>query len=198
MKKALTLSLILIILSGCTSKLRSIKSDQDTHLDGGEGYLLMAINTNRTLERLFVTGSQNFSLSNNDVRAGTNYILINLPAGKYEFSRAEFWSLYIDIPSIEHDWTFEIESDSISYVGDLELESVGGRRTYVELVNNSSVALEFMEERFPNILKSRTIKYKGPGTDDFYQLVALKAAGKGTEKGDNAAQQQITNEGVSQ
>jgi len=179
MQKRIGVLLIVLFLSGCVSKLKTIKNDKDVHLEQGQGYLLMAINTNVSLTKLYVSGTQRFTLSKEDLKRGTNYILVNLPAGEYEFNKAHFYNYYFSISDSDHDWQFKIKPNIISYIGDLNIETEWwGRRSYMELVNNSSIALEFLETKFPNILKSRQVEYQGPGNDDFFQVVAQSGESK--------------------
>lgn len=163
---------VIFLLSACTAKLSSIRTDVDNHLGSEEGYLLMAINTNLGLSKLHVSGTQSFSLSYKDLRRGSNYVLLNLPAGDYEFMRVNYNQLYYFDINNTNDWSFKIQPGVISYVGDLEIDSVWQKYSYVELVNNSSLAMDFMESRFANILKSRKIIYQGPGEDDFFDYIS--------------------------
>lgn len=160
---------LIFLLSSCTAKLQSLKTDKDVHLDDGEGYLLMEINTEISLSRLYVSGPTRFSLSYRDLRKGSNYVLINLPAGEYEFIRAEMKDYYINISDDNLDWTFEIKPDAISYVGALQIEKIWDKKFYLELVNKSSMAQEFLESKFQNILNSKQVVYQGPGEDDFFE-----------------------------
>ena len=163
-----------MIFSGCAQKMESIKEDVALNLRSDEGYLLIAVETNLTLEEIIFSGRKKIALTSADLQAGGNYILIPLPAGNYELDKVVFrQNLAID--SFDDDlWQFSVRKGSISYVGHLTLYS---RSTYwrvysnIELLNNSSIALEYMEQNFSNIVANKPMVYAGPGEDAFFEVL---------------------------
>ena len=164
--------LFAFLIFGCAQNRSSIKEDVDVLTEVDQGYLLMSIDTNRSLKSIRIFGHQDFKLTQDDVQSGTNYILLPLEAGNYYIDKVEVnnWMSYrFD----EEHWSFKIEKGMISYVGDFVFQARGlwSRVAEVELENNSSSAYEFMEENFSNILSSRQIRYHGPGTDNFLAFI---------------------------
>jgi hypothetical protein len=161
--------LCILLLSSCSAKISSIKSDKDEYLMISEGYLLLEISTNRNLEKILISGEKKIVLTRKELRAGSNYILTNLPAGDYQIEKV-YTSAYFRFLFDEKIWSFHVEPNVISYIGTLEVRK-SWFFSYFELINNSSLALEYLEEHFPNILGSRKIVYSGPGEDRFFDLV---------------------------
>ncbi len=169
----LTLSSTLI-LSGCSTTVTSLKQDKDKTLLQNQGFLLLGVETNRSLKKIEISGPMDIDLSAKDIKGGTNYLLVDLEAGVYTIERVlldGYWRLYLDD---EDPWQFEVAAGKISYVGHLEIVQRGyWRRTHsTELVNRSSEALEFLADSYPNIFASRTVSYGGPGEDKFFSYLA--------------------------
>lgn len=177
-------SLILFLLSGCQQTLnqpapqyvRSIHPDNVQTLQEGHGYLLMAVTTNLNIRSLFINGPINIALKQADLESGTNYILVPLPQGQYNISEI---SMYFGNYSFDKNdyWNFEVMGDTISYIGDLQTEFQGKYNTTIsyELRNRSSYALEFLENKYPTLLKSKTVVYSGFGEDRFLEFMTQKS-----------------------
>ncbi len=176
MSKIKILLLVLVFggsVSGCATKVTSIKKDADVNIKVGEGYLLMAVDTNLNLQKIKISGRKSIELTNKDLRIGSNYILINLPAGNYSFERVVFRSARGRTWSnlTEGMWDFKVSQGAISYVGHVKVKtSYWSYWTSTELVNNISQAMVYMEQNFANILKSRVFEYHGPGEDNFLEV----------------------------
>lgn len=165
----------LLWLTSCATQVTSIKQDKDRVLESGRGYVLLGLQTNRDLKSISIDGPQNIKLSSADIKQGTNYLLVDLEAGIYTVDKVRldnYWRVKLDD---EEYWTFEVMADQISYVGHLEIVRRGyywSPSTSTELVNRSSEALQFLEEKYPKLLASRSITYGGPGNDNFFQYLA--------------------------
>ncbi len=168
----ITLSLLIIpcLLTSCMNQVVSIKTDEDLPLTEKEGYLLLAVETDRKLNHIQIGGKKTIRLTNEDLRKGSNYILTNIPAGEYRIKKIEF-SSYFGYRMGKGYWSFEVKPGVISYVGHLTIDFSNFGRGFFELVNQSSLALEFLEGKFPNILKNRRVEYWGPGEDRFFDEV---------------------------
>jgi len=165
---------LVVFLSGCVSKVSSIKVDADLPLEEGEGYLLMSVETNVQLQSLSILGEENVKLTENDLKKGSNYILIDLPSGDYKISKVtkSHWYSHSYVKLDEKYWSFQIKPNVVSYIGHLNVKSnYWMTEGYFVLNNKSSYALEFMEQQFPNILEKRTLAYQGPGKDDFLNYI---------------------------
>ncbi len=158
-------------LVSCAQKVSSIKNDVDVPLDENMGYLLIGVETNLTLSRISISGEKYLKLSSEDLRRGSQFILVDVPAGEYSIDKIQLFGNFRT--KLENGyWNFSVSPSVISYVGHLNVKtlSLWPLVTQVELQNRSSEALEFLEDSFPNILSNRTIVYQGPGTDPFLQF----------------------------
>ncbi|MFB0981898.1 MAG: hypothetical protein QMC62_13410 [Alteromonadaceae bacterium] len=165
---------IMLLLQGCANKVTSIKQDQDKELTNDKGYLLLGIQTNLDLKSIRIDGPENIELSSKDIKEGSSYFLLDLAAGQYTLDQVKLNSYWRRELTDEDYWQFDVMPGTINYVGHLELETWGKwyPTTHAELVNRSSEALEFLEEKFPNILTNRSISYGGPGQDSFFEFLA--------------------------
>lgn len=164
-----------LLLNACATKVKSIKNDRDINLKPNDGYLMLSVDTSVDLSRITIDGEKTIVLTRSDLRAGSNHILITLPAGNYYFDKIRFYiglrEAYVELE--RGMWDFQAKPGMISYVGKLKVKSSRwGRNTQYILINNSSQALEYLEQNFANILKSRTIDYQGPGDDNFFKVVS--------------------------
>jgi len=167
------LCLCAFFLTSCANHVTSIKKDVDITLDPVEGYLMMAVDTNYSLEWIKLWGKKNVILTKGDLKSGSNYILVNLPAGDYRIESIKLGRFTFN-DFEKRLWSFSVKKGVISYVGHLEMESKGSYfsvSSHIQLLNKSSFALEYLEDKFPNILNSRQIQYWGPGEDGFFTTV---------------------------
>jgi len=168
------LLLAILLINGCATQVNSIKVDEDKKLSKEKGYLLIGIETNRNLKEIRISGPDYISLSHSDLRFGSNFILTDLTAGTYTIEKVKldkYWQLEIED---EEYWTIEVKPEKVNYVGHLHVKTTGFWQLYsqIELINKSSFAIEFMEDKFPNILAERTLDYGGPGDDNFLTFLA--------------------------
>lgn len=177
MRYVLFASLCLLLVSSCATSVSSIKNDAlsvtEKSVNFSSGYLLIGVETNRDLKSIFISGMRTIKLSHEDLRFGTNYILINLAAGNYLIDSVALNSYQKLRLADKENWRFEIQPDTISYIGHLELQSRGffSLVSRVELVNRSTEAIEFMESDFPNILSARKMHFGGPSDDHFFNYL---------------------------
>ncbi|WNC68944.1 hypothetical protein RI845_02030 [Thalassotalea nanhaiensis] len=182
--KLISLILCMLVLSSCATKVESIDQESEVALQEKQGYLLLAVDTNRSLQEIILTGTKRIALSEKDLKSGSNYILVPLPVGQYEISKVTF-NNYAYLKDFEDDiWAFTVEENKINYAGHLKMNSyvvwyyVASR---MSLNNNSSIALEFMEDKFSNILLNHPMTYSGPGEENFFELINSQPAKKDSE-----------------
>ncbi|MBE7216073.1 hypothetical protein MK852_16770 [Shewanella benthica] len=183
MKPLISLVLILFIstLYGCAQKIEGISKDVDKQLAENSGYLLIGIDTNRGLHQLFIGGTKRLMLTSKDLQLGTNYILVDVPAGKYQIDDIKF-SRYSRLELEEGYWDFVVKPNQVSYIGDLYVKTSGSwyvSSAQVLLENRSTSALLFLEREFPNILNSREVRYSGPGEDKFFEYAEQLSKAEG-------------------
>lgn len=173
MPRLLLLSLSIILLFGCATQKNSYKGDADVSLGSGEGFLIMGVDTNFPLETIVLSapGIKSITLSKNDLKSGKNFILVNLEPGEYTISEIEVSSNYY-FSMKKENWRFVISPHSINYAGNLKVrtEHMFSNHAYFAMMNESSIALEFLQEKFPSLLSSKELRYVGPGTDDYYRF----------------------------
>lgn len=162
-----------LLLTSCASHVTSIKKDVDVTLAPTEGYLMLAVDTNFDLKEIRLVGKTIILLTSEDLKSGSNYILVNLPAGDYHVKNIKLGQ-YIFNEFEKKLWGFKVKENVISYVGHLDMQSKGNYfsvNAKIQLLNKSSFALEYLEQNFSNILSNRQIQYFGPGEDDFFTTV---------------------------
>lgn len=166
------LSIVICILFGCAQKIEGISKDVDKQLTENSGYLLIGIDTNRGLDKLFIGGKKSLMLTDKDLQLGSSYILVDVPAGKYRIDDIKF-GRYVSMELEQGYWDFEVKANQVSYIGDLYVKASGFwfvESAQVLLENRSTSALLFLEKNFPNILNSRSLRYSGPGEDKFLEF----------------------------
>ena len=175
----------LLSVTSCASKVASLTEDHIKVLDEDVGYLLLGVETNRNLKGLQISGRQLIEFSHKDLTYGSNFILVDLPAGTYSINQIQFnkyWRLQI---TNKKYWKFTVQPGKINYVGHMEIVRKGywNTSTSVELVNRSSEAIDFLEHNFPTILANRQLTYGGPGEDDFFNfLFPIQAINANTDE----------------
>lgn len=184
------LSLILFslfLIQACTKNKLSMKQDIDILPDENHGYLLLGVDTNYSLEGLRIFGKEDISLTKADLQAGSNYILIPLSAGQYYIGKAKANEL-VKFKLGEDHWSFSVSPGVISYVGHFSFNSLTWHslRAEITLENNSTHALQFMEEHFSNLLAKRPLRYHGPGEDGFLEhIIQIKTQSSTLSKSHN-------------
>jgi len=163
-----------LLLSACASKVTNIKEDRDTLSKADEGYLLIGIETNRSLKAIYIDGPKSLVLTAKDIRSGSNYILANLPLGDYTITRLNLSHYsFLKFDNDEESWQFTLAPNKVNYVGHLDITTVGywNTRSHIVLENRSSEALQYMEQNFPTILSGRSLNYGGTGEDSFFDYL---------------------------
>ncbi|PHS18882.1 MAG: hypothetical protein COA86_06855 [Kangiella sp.] len=165
---------LILVLSGCITKIESIKTDTIRVLEEGTGYLFITINSNASFRKFAISGEKHIVLKKPDFYNDVNYYLVPVPAGRYHIKQLGIsygGEFNFDEDDDENLWGFEVKPDIISYVGELRIRQQKYRYASFELINNSSLALEYLEEKYPKILAKRTIEYHGPGADSFFDYI---------------------------
>lgn len=136
------------------------------------GYLLFAVQSEAYIEKVNILGAISLSYSPNNDKQENAYILAEVPIGYYKFTGVKTGMYEIKANS-EHTWSFNIESNTINYVGNLELLSKAkwcDNCFRLELANKSSFAIEYLESTHSELLAKTPLVYKGPGKDDFIEF----------------------------
>lgn len=161
-------------LSGCgATKVSAQKQDQDKLNSIDQGYLLIGLVNDYSLDALYIWGEKDFKLTRQDLSAGENYILIPVPAGEYRLGQINY-NYYFRTKLDEDAWRFTIKPGSINYIGHLTVNQpfFWFFANDIELKNQAVGAQLYLEAYFPNLIKERNIVYAGPGQDQFYEYVA--------------------------
>ena len=163
---------MLVFLCGCASEVTSIRDEAEAVLDRNEGYLLMEVDTTHNLEAIHIVGPRHIKLTRTDLRTGSNYILVSLPAGRYRIDSVNRTQQYY-YALVGDNWDFQVREGAISYIGNLTFKGdYWGFSGSFALINRSSFALEYLEKNFPGLLETRPLVFGGPGDDGFFEAVA--------------------------
>ncbi|WP_333608980.1 hypothetical protein [Arsukibacterium sp.] len=167
-------SLLILLLAGCAKSVTGIKQDIVQPIADNHGYLLISVDTNYNLQSINLEGQRRLSLTTKDLQRGTNYILLNVPAGNYRLSKVTFNNM-LHFRLTDSYWDFSVGAGRISYVGNFNIKantySVWRHGANLVLENRSSDALQFLERSFPTLLQAYSVRYHGPGEDDFFQHI---------------------------
>lgn len=143
-----------------------------------QGYVLIGIDSNETLQSIYLTGPRSIRLSEEDLEYGSNYLLFAVPAGTYTFDEIRLNRFYeFELEDSDNIWSIDVYPNRISYVGDLHIKVNYGYLSAglaLELINRSSYALQFLERRFPLLLQSYELAYGGVGDDAFLEFVTAR------------------------
>ncbi|GGI76604.1 hypothetical protein [Shewanella gelidii] len=174
---------ISILLFGCAQKLESMSADSDQKLEENIGYLLLGIDTNTDLHSITIGGENYLKLTQNDLRHGSKYILVDIPSGKYKINDIRF-AKRIYMKLIDGYWDFEVKPGEVNYIGDIHVDaqSNGFRALDISatlfLQNRSTAALNYLKTSFPKVFDSKNVRYVGPGNDDFLEYAESLAKEK--------------------
>lgn len=170
---------LVLLLTACASKVSSIKQDNTNGLLKNGGYLLLGVQSNLDLKSLLIEGPKDVEISSADLKKGNGFVLIELPVGDYTLEELNLNQHFKRRLKDEENWHFKIHSGTINYIGHLEVITWqrGFLFSKVELVNRSSEALEFLEDKFTGLLTNFGINYGGPGEDLFFDF-ALEFQGE--------------------
>lgn len=168
-----TLAILSGLLTGCgATKVSAQKQDQDQLATNEQGYLLIGLVNNYSLDALYIWGETDLKLTRKDLSAGENYLLIPVPAGQYSIGQIDY-NGFIRTKLKDDIWQFTIKPGHINYIGHLTVN----RPVFwflandIELKNQAVGALKYMDTYFPKLLQERSLIYAGPGQDSFYEYI---------------------------
>lgn len=167
------LVVVVVLLSGCgATKVSAQKQDQDKLNSNTQGYLLIGLVNDYSLDALFIWGEKDLKLTRQDLSAGENYILIPVPAGEYRLGQINY-NYYFRTKLDEDAWRFTIKPGQINYIGHLTVEQpfFWFFANNIELKNQAAGAQRYLEAYFPNLITERNIVYAGPGQDRFFEYI---------------------------
>ena len=167
------LFVVLIFLASCSiSPINSLKTDKDIlEKPNEQGYLVFAVSTDLGLSSIQLKSRSSFELNDFLWLEDRNYVFALLPKGSYTVSRVNIGPYrHYDLDFDEISFSFDVAANKINYAGELRIKNGAGGFASFELINRSSLALEFLESKFPNILASKELVYQGPGKDEFFNL----------------------------
>ena len=139
--------IVLLPLFSCVSKISSVQHDKIATLEENIGYLFITIDTNINFSKFSISGTQKIQLEKPDHYKKKNYYLVPVPAGKYQVNQfgTQFGAKYsFDSDEDEKLWSFSVMPGVISYVGEIRVRNLRYLSSTFELINNSSLALEYL------------------------------------------------------
>lgn len=166
--------IICLFITSCASTVNEV-SDGSQVLPENMGYVLIPVISNTNIHQIRFLGQTFFQLDKNNLTSKRNFILIELPAGQYSYSKLFLNQLVVLDDFEDGVWDFTVKAGVINYVGDFVVHNNsriwGKYQLSVSIENNSSVALEYLEKQYPTILQSYELTYNGPGEDDFFPFI---------------------------
>lgn len=155
-----------LLLCSCANTVTNLPDAKHQRAQNS-GYVLLPVFRNINVHEISITGPTNFQISKSDLIEQERYMLIELPAGNYRYDDIVIYKYFI-----EHDfdadlWDFNVQPNAINYIGHLKIKNLGFLRVHLEIQNNSSVALEYLEENYPQLMSQYPLIYSGMGNDDF-------------------------------
>ncbi len=174
--KLMTLMLVALMSLGCATKLKSIQSGAQIYAKNKQGYLLLNVDTNIDIYKIRIYGRKNFELTKEDLRVGSNYMLLPMAPGDYRLSRIIIETHqgrgYVNLT--ESLWQFTVRPNSIGYIGHMEIETSFWKTTgKYKMINRSTKALEYLQDHHLQLLNKYGVRYRGPGEDDFFEVVGV-------------------------
>jgi hypothetical protein len=173
LRTCISLVAILILLSSCAvPSMRTLNIDKDIMTSPEEGYLLLGLTTDWAITSIDINGTKAFNIQTFNKFENRNYVLAPLPIGRYEIIKINLpGRRYFEFDNDELAFEFVVKPNAINYVGELRVKKNSQNRALFEMINRSSIALEYLDENFPKLLLSRELVYQGPGIDTFFELV---------------------------
>lgn len=137
-------------------------------IEADQGWLLLMIHADMELHEIEISGPDSISISRENIPPGSSVQLRKAEAGEYTIGDLDITTFY-RFTLKPDDWKFKVFPGAITYVGHLDVESLSNDRARLELVNRTSVALEYMQQKHPELLEQMPFKYGGPGEDIFLE-----------------------------
>lgn len=166
--------LLCLFITSCASTVNEVL-DGNQVLPPKHGYVLLPVFSNTDIYQIRISGEKYFQLDENNLNSPRKYLLIQLPAGDYSYSEIRLNKYTIMSDFEDGIWDFTIKPGVINYVGHLLVHNNSPfwdayQLSYV-IQNNASIALEYLEKKYPKLIQSYSIVYSGPGEDDFFSFV---------------------------
>lgn len=137
-------------------------------LEADQGWLLLMIHADMELHEIEFSGAESISIKRKDIPPGLSMQLRKVEAGEYTIRDVDITTFY-RFTLTPDEWKFEVFPGAITYVGHFDVQSLSSDRARLELVNRTSVALEYMQSEHNELLEQMPFKYGGPGEDMFLQ-----------------------------
>ena len=174
---------ICLFINGCTSTVNLISDNPQVKLPDNMGYVLIPVYRNTSIYQLRISGSQSFKFEKEDLKYKKSYLMIQLPEGEYSYSEIRL-NKYTVVSDFESGlWDFNVKKGVINYAGHFIVHDQNplwnAYNLSYEIQNNSSIALEYLEKKYPYLTQAYPIFYSGPGEDDFFSYINSTAFHKG-------------------
>ena len=162
-------------------------------MGSGIGYLVLDIRTDTPLASVTIGGWKRIPL---DVKAGAWLRVVEVPAGRYRWSRLELPEVFaasygfsarpvpleFEFP-YDDDLAFHVEPGRLNYVGLIEVSRSERFQLGIRVIDRTAVAIERLREEFPAMVERYPIVYAGAGRPVF--LDRYRAA-KGSQAASSA------------
>jgi hypothetical protein len=165
----------ILCISSCGLKIASLNQEQATKIPPENGLVIIGLESNRGYHKVQISGEASTNIDYDLLKEADPFLVISLPQGDYEFSRiwlTQYNYLKLADSSDGIDWSFNVKAGAITYVGNLVLTQKNWNRYFIRNINQSSLALEFLEDDYSNLLATHKLRFSGSDKDKFFSYIA--------------------------
>lgn len=157
-----------------------VKPGQLPRLGPGEGFVLVAVDTNVDLYkvRLNRDGKMWGDGTMSDLKRGQNYRLYVAPAGRYEWREISLFQGFRYRLGTDKEFEFDVSAGDITYPGDLVFSPTSLWRADFRRANRGLAAISWLQRNHPAVYAQFAFNYAGHYPDPFpafYKSVAASA-----------------------
>lgn len=148
------LTLVLLLIAGPSLSARALPEGPLPRLTGDDGYLVVAVHSNRVLDRLRMAPA-GAVFARQEIRGlpfGRSVHVLRVPAGPLRWDRVEMpgGAFYFDLARYTHLPQVTVAAGKLNYAGELHLRFFG-RRMSADLLNHFEQGMQLAAQRHPGV-----------------------------------------------
>jgi hypothetical protein len=171
MLKILIVPVIVGLLSACSFKMVHVNEGAQPKLEPEHGLIVIGIKTNTPFKSIQIAGDSSSKIGLELLKQADPYFVATMPAGEYEFSRIWLNDFFYVRLNDEQNWSFKVKPNEITYIGDFMMRKLGNGFYLSNTLNNSTSALEFLEDKHSELLEKYQLSYAGSDKDLFFEYL---------------------------
>ena len=170
-------SFLLMVLVCCNSALAAESAQRFQARGGNNGVLLIGIDSDIEIERIeLALDGDDQNVRSIDIDHSEGW-LVNLPSGHYTLEKLYMArGAYFDLSDLD-GLGFQVSAGTINYFGHIRLIR-GDVRSYIDLVNRASFAMEFLLRDHRSLLRRFAVKHSGPFEEGYFDHVLPLVGGQ--------------------